>query len=1244
MATRIFNQSQFRGEGALITQGSLFAGHTTKSGRFSGLAERDPKDYGSAPVAIFLRWQVNPVLGLPSEPFKIWRRPATPLAPEKEIEASTVAMPPLGYVVQFSEPHVSVTAGIKAGAAPRTIVVIALAGGISFESMLYVQRFDLPANGQRVFTFQAPHITGLLLMGTSSLTTLQGIAQSNADAIEGWELVETVGLPVKEAEWSDLTGQDHGIKQGLVGAEVDARLAAAQRYQRGVNPFGWRPTFQAGEQAPLWQFPTAAQLIKDADIDVLPMLHEALRLAPQNQGAFSQVFGIKPPQNANGDALSVDDGQAEVLPISLVQLAASTDPLQAVTLGFGTGYLYEDIPTINLGKISLFGDPDVSDWDYMVTGLWARGLDRKSKDVEFATLIPRPRKVIPPPAPADLQLDFLAHLQPDAPDLPWKVSVRSSWERLPLDNISAVASFVAGRHEAAVAQPATALLEKRPSGTGHIPIGNTTNPRDPERVRQSATDSAYPIPNNPGSVNAKYGVATQNIFGIWSPWVTASFSSNQPAPDLVQIVDMTLRPIDTGSGTVCPADLVIEFVVDWRVRSVTAVQFRGRLFAAATRHQAPPAGMPAGIQKSLGSSAVATVLDFVGDTPTFPLGSVISLDAQGGTQVTPGSSQQGQSRRYRITIPAFSLDYASTPHIGLALQARLTEAITPGRVSAWTPTPKVAYASDPRARPTTVLDIVQLASLPDANGECHARISWNAVPGMQGYILYESNETKVLTGASLPSPTPGMTPSARLTNLKNAFRANPDRNNFTRVDRELLTSESRDITLPRGSQVIHLYVVIPLSAGGTEGPWPSGPNADEALIAYLAPKVGEPAPPTLEITRVPDGPGFAAQLRIGTRGDAGARPKQIDIYRTRVADAARQLDSMGPPIASVTTTGGPWTVAESGTVPDTWIDTARGNDSPSGSWKYVWYRAVAWSEDNPVRGVRKGRSRPSSAATVVIPPDSPPPLSPLLPSWPGGGPGDVAFNFSSSVPVLPTPLGPHVFAIDVTEQGASTPLVREMIPLHEVTDSQPGAGSGLWRVPDSLGQNYRLLVRRDDANQAASVTLRLTDPIGRTSERTFRIEEGPILPLPELSPIDSFTMAGRGKFYSFTIDNAPDEAAGGKFYRLRITLTPVSSAPGLASPRPGRRPRTPFLPRPGPIIDLGTVRRGSQFRKINDTLVFFRPVKDIPTAASTETFSVTRQRLGERLTIMVRARVKIRSIEVEVDTPDGRNVSRRTRG
>ena len=109
-------------------------------------------------------------------------------------------------------------------------------------------------------------------------------------------------------------------------------------------------------------------------------------------------------------------------------------------------------------------------------------------------------------------------------------------------------------------------------------------------MRQSATDSAFAIPNDLGTVGARYGVATQNIFGIWSPWVTVPFQSTQPDPDLVQIVDANLVPTDPGApATVCPATLQVDFALDagYAVSSRCSFAVACLLQRTATRH--PPA-------------------------------------------------------------------------------------------------------------------------------------------------------------------------------------------------------------------------------------------------------------------------------------------------------------------------------------------------------------------------------------------------------------------------------------------------------------------------------------------------------------------------------------------------------------------------------------------------------------------------------------------------------------------------------
>lgn len=1276
MTTRIYDPGVFKGQGALINNSAMMGPHFQDAANSNGTGATvgNGPDFLQGYHAVFLRWQLHPEIGMPSEPFKVWRRAAVPFGELTKIASEKTNLPPLGRVVNFDRPHFSITAEVSnISSGPATVILLMLAGPPSFDSVVGVLDFNLPANGKRIFTYEAPFITGLLIMGLGDVHALHGLALEDAEKVTDWELVETVGLPVDRREWRDLAGQKHGAKQGMVGAETDPLTAATQRYARGVNPFGWHPRFPDNEKAPVWGFASAQDMIADAQDLLLPMLHQAMHRPPDDQAGFIRRFLVPPPQNPNGSQLNAENGKAEISPLSMLQLAVSTDPMQAVALGFGTGYPFEDVPTIHLGAISLFGDPDASDWDYRVTGRWARGLDGRSKEVEYAALIPRPKKVVPAPPPADFAVDFLAHLKPAASDQPWVASARMSWERFVLDNIVSVASFAAARKDLSDGDPAKALLEPRPSGKGHMPIGNTQNPKDPETVRQSATDSGFPIPNAPGSVSAKYAVATQNIFGIWSPWVADPFTSTQPSPDMVQIVDANLVPTDPGSGTICPAGLMVEFVLDWSVRRVRQVEFRGRLFTAATRKQDPPGGLPVNLQKSLTGAGGATVITFSGDTPSFPGGRIITLDAQGGNEVTPGENTQGQSRRYRMFIDDFSINFAATPHVGLALKAQATERLAPQRKSIWPLEPKTAYGSDPRARDTTIVEIVPLTSLPDASGNCHARLSWNTIPNAQGYILYESNETAILSRQNIAEAAPGTPLSTRLATLKAAFNADTNRDAFTRVNDRLLTVNNLDTTIPRGSQVIHVWALLPMSHGGIEGPWPSGANAADKLIVYAAPKIAEPAPPTLELRQIAQGSGFATNIIVGTRGQSGARPKRIDIYRTRVADAAREIDSMGLPIAKITNSDADFTVDMTGEPGDDWIDRVQGLDAPQGSWKHVWYRAIVWSMDDPLRGVRMGRSRPSPAQSVVIPPDTPPPLSNLVPSWPGGDLGDVLLDFNSAAPVPATPLGPHIFEIDITENGAVAPLLRTRMDLANLPDAPPVTGSGLWRAPDGFDRNYRILVRRSSENVAAAVTLRLRDPIGRVTERIHNIEIGTILPPVVIGDIIATGSPNSGKSYRFNIENTLDTAIAGQFYRIEITLTPASGGPSLTLgqpvfpnvqpnfprpnfpqpnfPRPnlpgrnfgiGRRP--PIIPIPGPVLDLGINRPRSQFREINGRLVYARAVKDISTTPSNSVFSVRRTDISGELAVTVRARDKIRRIEITIIAPDGKRVTKRARG
>lgn len=1248
MVARIFDPGVFRGQGALMSIEALLRPHWNQR---TG-STVDLKYFGNQKEAIFLRWQLNPQIGMPSEPFKVWRRPATPLLEEQSVPFQVISLPPAGYVVVFEEPVVSFSGMLQGGPADRQVQIVPLADGVGLENMLGMMSFNVPANSSRPITFQAPYITAVLLSGVSTISNLVAVPASAAAKISGWELVETVGLPVSGDAWTGLDGQGHGKEQGLVSAPQQPEAAAADRYRRGINPFGWYPTLPGGRQAPKWELPTAEELIKDAAQDLLPVLRAAMTRVPEQQGAYTRDYTIHPPQSPSGQTMSGNNGKAELAPLTLLQLAVSSDPLLAVVMGFGTGYAYEDLPTLTFGNTQLFGDSNRSDWDFMVTGLWARGLDGKSSPVEYAALIPRPPRPMPPPAPADLRLIELGMHQPPAADQPWSAAVRLSWERLNIDNLSRVASFAVARSDLANAAPADALMERRVVAPGHMPIGNMRSANDPESVRQSATDSGFPIPNVPGSVKAQYGVANQSIFGIWSPWVVQDYVGYQPPPDPVQIADLHLVPADPGApATVCPGTLSVDFVLDWRVRRVQSVRFRGRLFAATTRHDDPPASFPAQVQTALSGTQTSVVVSFIGDVPSVSNGSIVCLDPQGQEVVAPGPAAQGNSRRYRMTVPGFQLDYGSTPHIGLALQARLTERLAPSRTGPWSPATRVTYASDPRSRPTVVTPLVPLASLPDARGECHARLAWNTQPAAAGYVVYTSNEHTLYerTGQSLPPP--GGSLSQRLVAMKSAFNSNPERNAFTRIHEGLLSVTSLDVTLPRGSQAIHCWLVLPVSAGGVEAPWPSGPSAADALIVYAAPKVAEPAPPTMEVIRVRDGDGFGARVTVTTRGTAGANPRRIDLYRTRVSDAAKQLDSMGYPIAEVATTSGPWTVTTAQEPSADWIDRVSGLDAPEGSWKYVWYRAVAWADPSPEQGVLGGRSVPSPAVPVVIPPAAPPPLGDLTLEWPGGGAANVGVRFSTPVPIVTSPLGDHRIDYVVYPRGSSEPLVSNSLKMSDVADTAPPAPeSGLWR---DAGGDYRMLVRRASEDQALSISVRVTDPLGRSTEKTLEVEAGSVIPLPELSEVSRFSITGRGTLYSFTIHPVLADLIAGRPYTLKLTLhketgggTPgiIGRTPGIVlNPGIGRVPGRIF-PLPGNLHETitGTTSSG-QFRDQGDTLVYESPLHTIPASPPSGDHVVARQQTGETVTITLTTRGALSGVSIQLTTPDGRETSRKTR-
>jgi hypothetical protein len=261
---------------------------------------------------------------------------------------------------------------------------------------------------------------------------------------------------------------------------------------------------------------------------------------------------------------------------------------------------------------------------------------------------------------------------------------------------------------------------------------------------------------------------------------------------------------------------------------------------------------------------------------------------------------------------------------------------------------------------------------------------------------------------------------------------------------------------------------------------------------------------------------------------------------------------MGPPLAAITGSGGGYTVVatppgDPGSRADDGreqpIGTIIGVDVVPGSWKPVFYRAVAWGTDDADSGQYGVRSQSSVVRQVVVPPSAAPDLGALTVVLPTAGSPTARIDVTTTAPVAPTALGPHVLEADVVatdSAGASSAvdLVVARAALDELPAAEPGAGlSGLWRDPTTDGVTpLHLLVGRSDPVTTLRVRVRLTDPLGRITERTVDVPVMPPVQPPDITT-PTLTAAAGGTILALTT-SVPDTAPGSGPYRIEVTFRP----------------------------------------------------------------------------------------------------------
>lgn len=1181
-----------------------------------------------------LRWGTRPSLGIPSRAFRVWKRSDRPF-PEKAIPPEDIAMWDDGGLTVISWGRPLELVRFECDVAVNGGLAIGFAGGPSVDRFV---AFRPLSTFQSTYTLAGTAMTGMILPKSVKFESISGVTAKDAANDDAWEEVERVGLPVDISEWAGVG--DHTAPQGLLAdGLVEPADAALQRYTRGRSALGWPILIAPGVPAPPFSLPEGTKLIDEMREQILGQIRERMDLPPLQMHLALENITMPPPENASGQVAPTEPSEASYSPLGLMLVGVTSDPCLSLTLGYGTAL---SLSNATIGAINLSAH-------YMVTAEWDKGLSGNGEPLELAALALQPRNAFAGAAPLAMDAKQSNPMTPLQADGPWRRSVRFSWDAVPKTGLYRVASFAAMRHAIQPAGDTELMNEPRASG-GFRPIAANAVVDGPDAGRIAAADRVVEIPaalapTNNGFIQMQYGAVTQTIFGLWGNWSTVEEIVREPPPARVPILsarlDARLPIIDGGP---CPATLTLEFSWDWSVRTPDMVLISGRLWSAAKRSTPPPSEVPVlTLPRSLGAVDPGLEITFAGDVPSVVGASIVGLTGDGGSFADFGDAQGEDIRRYRVTIDSFALDFDIEPHIGMHLFARVFERRAPGRIGPFPENPFAFAVSDPRP-PEIVLTPVDIASLPDASGESHARLDWPPVASARGYFIYEATETDLRDALGLAPLRPDQTLTDRRTEVVDAYNINPLRRPFTRRYSELERGTSRDVTLPKGSRDIHFFAILAQSQSGLDSAWPTDGTSGDQLFAIAVPQIAKPQPPLLELRRIAlGGGGFGAQVVVTPR--LGHRARRVRMFRSRLADAARRIDTMGPPIATLDASSGPWTVEiiNDDTAND-FISEVSGVESPAGSWNRVWYRAEVWSGPDPARALLPGRSDPSPPQFIVIPPDEDPDLSALDFEWAGGAPGDVLVRWNSIAPVLATPLGAHHMSIDLRADASAAAVLSEDRALDLIaTSSAPTGTAAWWRAgpPDATGrQNYRALIRRGPDRPRMSLSVRLRDPLGRVSEQLVQIPDGSVVPTPVIKALVA-TPPARGVFGAAWNMNAALTLGFAGPWRVEISAQVVTGR--FTGPRDlvatPRRRVTP-LAGPGGIVRPDNLAVAGQGLRLNIDVPDIELRRAAPRRVAEGTLVIWRQAIGRTtLGFGVASGSRLSSITVRLIGPDGQRAS-----
>ena len=1039
----------------------------------------------------------------------------------------------------------------------------------------------------------------------------------NAD---DWKPLEVVGLPV-EGGLADYPPDD----QGMVDDPVPPVEAALRRLDRVGSPLGWYPVTESGRVAPLWEPTDPSGIVEETRTFLLPEIDElfAPGVAERDQQHIDgPTRTVDPPSRPEDGVQANQPATASVKPLALLMMPAYSDPSTNVATGFGTAYRAADLPD------------SYAEVEFLVTARYRGSV--LGDDVEVAAYVPpvEPHLAVPPVV--DLTAERAALMPPHVPDGPFRESVQVSWRPGPRTATltgpvaHAFAGWTGGAAVAEDLLPPRWLGGSQPR-TIPRPEGTTLPGADRPKVVHGDQDLRVD-----GSLARGYAVAQADIFGVWSPWEDVTVVTSSPTVAPPRIGRLALDVSYAGSP-VCPSELVVELAVDRTQRTVATIEVRAVLYPMPTGATPPPAGLVPGGPVPAGSHALARTITFAGDVGSAAPDVLVPLRDDGSVAPSWGSPEQPAGRRaYRLVLAGPGLDFGPRSRWGAQVWVRQT---SPGIAapSVWTPVPEFP-ATTSAASPVPAVPVppplppdVPLASTPDAQGLCHVRVTWSglASPHVDRVVVWEASET-TLRERIAPGNPPDRTqlPGVRLAQLWALYDATPVARRqlgFRRAAEVPAGPGAADLTLPRGSQDIHVFVVTAVTTTGVESAWPEASSALPAhahLQAATAPRLRRPAMPVARPAVASDG-----SIGVALRAPSPIDVTAFEVFATRSEAAARDHLTMGPPHATVaaaaamdpvtaqpvrdTITRDPvWAADWSGTLP--------------ASWEPWHLRAVAVPRPTVGPAAERGVVSPASdVVTVSVLPSAAPDLDPLVAEIRGTDHKGILVRTRTTAADRVVPAGSHTAQVSLGGVNTARQALETTARVaDDSTAPDTTAGPVVQRLPRVAGHTPLLVwAHRDDPSLPVEVAVRVADPLGRETERSIVVPAW-VEPAPDLTLeiADVFRIIGRGTVVDLRTTADPTRVPP-------YTLTVVATLPGLPFPFPfppvpprppiPARPPTPGFPGLGGPVGppgLGWPLRRTRSLRASWSLADI-PERRSPVPPRSGTISAVRSRTDQGTTI-----------------------------